>query len=44
MKITEDLREYAAEQKLSEDEALKVRMEQKAREFQHSGVEIYSKQ
>ncbi|HEY4284846.1 MAG TPA: phosphomethylpyrimidine synthase ThiC [Chthoniobacterales bacterium] len=43
MKITEDVRKYAAEQKLSEDEVLKVGMEQKAREFAEAGAEIYSK-
>lgn len=33
MKITEDVRKFAAEQNVSEDEALKTGMEQKAREF-----------
>ena len=41
--ITEDVRKFAAEQKLSEDEALRAGMEQKAREFSESGSEIYSK-
>jgi phosphomethylpyrimidine synthase len=41
MKITEDVRKYAAEQKISEDEALKVGLEQKATEFAESGAEIY---
>jgi phosphomethylpyrimidine synthase len=43
MRITEDVRKYAAEQKLSEDEALQAGMEQKAREFTEAGSEIYSK-
>jgi phosphomethylpyrimidine synthase len=43
MKITEDVRKYAAEQKISEDEALRAGMEQKAREFSESSAEIYSK-
>src|ERR1700693_608721 len=43
MKITEDVRKFAAQQKLSESEALKVGMEQKAREFAEAGNEIYSK-
>ena len=43
MKITEDVRKYAAEQKLSEEEALKAGMEQKSREFAEAGAEIYSK-
>ena len=33
MKITEDVRKYAAEQKISEEEALRVGLEQKATEF-----------
>jgi phosphomethylpyrimidine synthase len=41
MKITEDVRKYAAEQKLSEDDALKAGMEQKSREFTEAGAEIY---
>jgi phosphomethylpyrimidine synthase len=43
MRITEDVRKYAAEQKLSEEEALKAGMEQKSREFAEAGAEIYSK-
>ena len=43
MKITEDVRKFAAEQKLSDAEALKLGMEQKAREFTEAGAEIYSK-
>ena len=43
MKITEDVRKYAAEQKLSEDEVLRAGMEQKSREFAEAGSEIYSK-
>ena len=43
MKITEDVRKYAAQQKLSESEALQAGMEQKAREFAEAGSEIYSK-
>ena len=43
VKITEDVRKFAAEQKLSEDQALKAGMEQKAREFNKAGAEIYSK-
>jgi len=43
MKITEDVRKYAAEQQLSANEALKAGMEQKAREFTKAGAEIYSK-
>ena len=43
MKITEDVRKFAAEQKLSEDEALQAGLEQKAREFNEAGAEIYAK-
>jgi phosphomethylpyrimidine synthase len=43
MRITEDVRRFAAEQKLSEKEALRAGMEQKAREFTEAGAEIYSK-
>jgi phosphomethylpyrimidine synthase len=42
MRITEDVRKFAAKQKLSEDEALRAGMEQKAREFVEKGAEIYS--
>ncbi len=41
MKITEDVRKYAAEQNLPD--ALKTGMEQEAREFSKAGAEIYSK-
>ena len=43
MKITEDVRKYAAEQKLCEDDVLKAGMEQKSREFAEAGPELYSK-
>ncbi len=43
MKITEDVRKYAAEQKLSEEEAVRIGMQQKAREFKESGSEVYTK-
>ncbi len=33
MKITEDVRKFAAEQELSEEQALKAGMEQKSQEF-----------
>jgi phosphomethylpyrimidine synthase len=44
MKITQDVRDYAASQGLSDDEALKKGMEVKAVEFVKSGAEIYRKQ
>ena len=43
MKITEDVRKYAAEQQLSPEQALQNGMEQKSREFTHGGADIYSK-
>jgi phosphomethylpyrimidine synthase len=43
MKITQDVREYAASQGVSEEEALKKGMQQKAVEFVAKGAEIYTK-
>jgi phosphomethylpyrimidine synthase len=43
MKITEDVRKYAAEQGIAEEEALKRGMEAKAKEFTKKGAEIYAK-
>ncbi len=43
MKITEDVRKYAAEQGIADEEALRAGMEEKAREFSDSGAEIYAK-
>ena len=42
MKITEDVRKYAAEQGIAEEEALKKGMEEKSREFTEQGSEIYA--
>ncbi len=41
MKITEDVRKFAAAQQISEEQALQVGMEQKAREFVEKGSELY---
>ena len=43
MKITEDVRKYAAEQRISEETAIRQGLEQKATEFTKSGSEIYAK-
>jgi phosphomethylpyrimidine synthase len=43
MKITQDVRDYAAKLGLSEDEAMKKGMEEKAVEFKNQGAEIYRK-
>jgi phosphomethylpyrimidine synthase len=43
MKITQDVRDYAASKGMKEDEALKKGMEEKSIEFIKKGVEIYQK-
>ena len=43
MKITEDVRKYAAEQAISEEEALKQGLEEKSKEFAEKGSELYAK-
>jgi phosphomethylpyrimidine synthase len=43
MKITEDVRKYAAEQGIAEERALQAGLEEKAREFAEKGGAIYSK-
>jgi phosphomethylpyrimidine synthase len=42
MRITEDVRKYAAEQGIAEEEALAVGMAGKAREFVENGSEVYT--
>ena len=42
MKITEDVRKYAAEKGLAETEALRAGMEEKSREFVEGGAEVYN--
>ena len=43
MKITQDVRDYAASQGIDNEAALKEKMEQKSREFIEKGSEIYLK-
>ena len=43
MKIREDVRKFAAQQQISEAEALQVGLEQKAQEFNESGAQVYAK-
>ena len=43
MKITEDVRRYAAEQGVSDEEALQAGMEEKSREFAEQGAKLYAK-
>jgi phosphomethylpyrimidine synthase len=42
MKITEDVRQYAAQQKISGEAALQVGIEPKAKEFVEKGGEVTS--
>jgi len=41
MKITEDVRKYAAQQGLKQDEALEKGMREKSKEFAEKGAEVY---
>ena len=43
MKITEDVRKYAAEQGIKDSEAIESGMQEKGKEFQDKGSEIYAK-
>jgi phosphomethylpyrimidine synthase len=43
MKISEDVRKYAAAQNLSDEEALRKGMEEKSAEFVKQGAEVYTK-
>lgn len=43
MKITEEVRKYAAKQTTSEEEALQRGMDEKSKEFVESGAEVYAK-
>ena len=43
MKITEDVRKYAAEQGVSDVQALQAGMEQKAKDFMDAGSHVYAK-
>lgn len=42
MKITEDVRKYAVEQGVSEDEAFKMGMDETSKELAKKGAEVYS--
>jgi len=41
MKITQDVREYAASKQVNEQQAIQIGMKEKAEEFKQSGSEIY---
>ena len=43
MKITQDVREYAATHGVSDADALSVGMEEKSREFVEKGAEVHAK-
>ncbi|MBA3608957.1 MAG: hypothetical protein H0W43_10710 [Chthoniobacterales bacterium] len=43
IKITEDVRKYAAEQGIGEEAALESGMQEKRKEFAEQGAEIYAK-
>jgi phosphomethylpyrimidine synthase len=43
MRITQDVRDYAASQGVSESEAINTGMAQKAQEFTRQGAELYRK-
>jgi hypothetical protein len=43
VKITEDVRKYAAEHGMSEEAALEEGLKQKSTEFNEAGAEIYAK-
>ena len=43
MKISQDVRDYAAEKGISEEAALKKGMEEKSIEFVKKGAEVYHK-
>jgi phosphomethylpyrimidine synthase len=43
MKITEDVRKFAAEQGVNEEQAIQTGMKQKSREFAEKGGELYAK-
>lgn len=43
MKITQDVREYAAQKQIDEGAALTFGMEEKSREFIDKGGEVYAK-
>ena len=43
MRITEDVRRYAAEQGVAEEDAIKRGFEEKAAEFVEKGGEVYAK-
>ena len=43
MKITEDVRKYAAERGIAAEEALESGMKEKRKQFAEQGAEVYAK-
>jgi phosphomethylpyrimidine synthase len=43
MKITEDVRKYALEQGVKQEEALQMGMKEKSKEFLRKGAKVYAK-
>ena len=43
MRITEDVRKYAAEQGITEDAAIEEGLKEKSAEFVEKGAELYAK-
>jgi phosphomethylpyrimidine synthase len=43
MRVTEDVRRYAAQQGVSEEEAVKRGLKEKAKEFVEKGSDVYAK-
>jgi hypothetical protein len=39
----QDVRKFAAEQKISEEQAVQIGLQQKAKEFKQSGAELYAR-
>jgi phosphomethylpyrimidine synthase len=42
-RITEDVQKFAAEQRVSEEEALDIGLKRKAKEFVERGADVYAK-
>lgn len=42
VKITEDVRKFAAQNAIAKEDAIKAGMEQKSRKFLEKGAELYS--
>jgi phosphomethylpyrimidine synthase len=43
MKITEDVRKFAAERRIAEDAAIEASLKERANELNESGADVYAK-